>query len=136
MKSHSANSPVVQTSTPASVRHCERCLPGHSEHPSTRCRDVYVSTVQNVVGTVEKRVSLFVRDSCVKAATLRKRNQRERQRIKRENARIRKQRERELKSKLNKLNELKRRKKSEAQKNQRHKKVAPEKKKQSNIGHY
>ena len=75
-------------------------------------------------------------DSCVKAATLRKRNQRERQRIKRENARIRKQRERELKSKLNKLNELKRRKKSEAQKNQRHKKVAPEKKKQSNIGHY
>ena len=55
-------------------------------------------------------------DSCVKAATLRKRNQRERQRIKRENARIRKQRERELKSKLNKLNELKRRKKSEAQK--------------------
>ena len=62
IKSHSANSPVVQTSTPASVRHCERCLPGHSEHPSTRCRDVYVSTVQNVVGTVEKpRVSLFVR---------------------------------------------------------------------------
>ena len=43
-----------------------------------------------------------------------------RQRIKRENARIRKQRE--LKSKLNKLNELKRRKKSEAQKKWRHKK--------------
>ena len=61
-------------------------------------------------------------DSCVKAATLRKRNQRERQRIKRENARIRKQRERELKSKLNKLNELKRRKKSEAQKKWRQKK--------------
>ena len=61
-------------------------------------------------------------DSCVKAATLRKRNQRERQRIKRENARIRKQRERELKSKLNQLNELKRRKKSEAQKKWRQKK--------------
>ena len=67
-------------------------------------------------------------DSCIKAATLRKRNQRNDNR--RENVWIRKRRERELKSKLNTLNELKRRK------NQRHKKVAPEKKKERTIGHY
>lgn len=42
-------------------------------------------------------------DTNIKAATLRKRKQRERERIKRENNRFRKQRDRELKSKLKKI---------------------------------
>ena len=51
IRSHSANSPVVQTSTPASVRHCERCLPGHIQSIRPEDAGTYVSTVQNIVCT-------------------------------------------------------------------------------------
>ncbi|XP_078339001.1 uncharacterized protein LOC144627075 [Crassostrea virginica] len=67
-RSPQAYDPVFQTGhSPASVRHCERCLPGHIQSMRPEDAGTYVSTVQNIVCTScgEESVPLCQRDYTV-----------------------------------------------------------------------